>query len=461
MDRPLLYSFLCTLARWVTAVYFRRIETEGLENLPSRGPIILAANHPQSITDALVLAVASPRVVRYVAHSGLFRNPITRAVMESGGAIPIHRPNDVQDARVRNRESFRACVDVLARGGCIGIFPEGTSAHEPRLQPLKTGTVRIALQAEEENDFALGVQIIPVGLGFQSALRFRSRVLVTFGEALRVDTAREDHAADPEGTVQRLTQDLQVRLRHHVVHVERRELEGFVRDVEEVYRGELLEREGLAIEGHSRFAREQSLTREIARAVEDLFEHRPEVIANIRALLDEYHLHLAQLRLPDEIVRDESHGFRGQAVRLASVFVLGLPLAAWGLLWNFVPYKLTGMFARRFTRDLTKIHWWQLACGSVLFLAFYAAWALFAFERFETVGALIFLGSLPPAGLFARWYATVLARRRRHLRWAALRSTRNIVVRRTRELRGAILAAMDEALDHHLERRNATAPQDP
>jgi len=459
MRRPIFYPFLCTLARWTTRVYFRRIEVEGLERLPARGPVILAANHPQSITDAVVLAVATPRLVHYVAHGGLFANPFTRFLMEGGGAIPIHRPRDVQGASGRNRQSFASCVKVLARGGCIGIFPEGISEDEPRLQRLKTGTVRIALQAEEEHDFGLGVSIVPVGLGFQSALSFRSRVLVTFGDPLIVREARSDFASDPESTVRRLTDDLTVRLRHQVVHVEREELEDFVRDVESVYRGELLEREGLEIEGHSRFAREQTVNREIARAAEEFYEHRPEVIADIRALLDGYHRHLEKLRLPDAIVRDEKHGFRAEAIRFAVVLVIGLPIAAWGTIWNWIPYRLTGIVARHLASDRTKIHWWQLASGSVLFLVFYAAWLLFAMERFDTAGTIAFMASLPPAGLFAQWYGTALGRRRAHVRWAALRGSRAVLVRRTLELRRVIIEAMDAALAEHLHRSTRHEPK--
>ena len=88
------------------------------------------------------------------------REPEVPARERARGAPDLDRVR-AEDPGQRNRESFRACIDVLARGGCIGIFPEGTSAHEPRLQPLKTGTVRIALQAEQEHDWKLGVAIVP------------------------------------------------------------------------------------------------------------------------------------------------------------------------------------------------------------------------------------------------------------------------------------------------------------
>ncbi|HKK69730.1 MAG TPA: lysophospholipid acyltransferase family protein [Candidatus Krumholzibacteria bacterium] len=456
MSRPVLYPFLRTLARLIAGVYFRRIEVVGAENVPARGPVILAANHPQSITDAMILGLASRRIVHYVAHSGLFANPVLRFLLESGGAIPVHRSTDVQDARTRNEQTFAACRDVLAHGGCIGIFPEGTSAQERRVQRFKTGTVRIALQTEDHHDFSLGVTIVPVGLSFQSALNFRSRVLVTFGEPIVVRDVADDYRVDPEPTVHALTDRLQERIRHQVVDVRRQELDDLVRQVERVYAGELLAREGLEIPGHSRFERELKLSREIARATDHFYRIRPEVIWNVKELLAEYHRRLDRLRLPDRIVRDEPSSFRGEAVRLAVVFVLGLPVAAWGALWNYIPYKLTGIVARMITRDLTKIHWSQLLVGTVLFVAFYAAWFAFALEHFGTVGQILFMASLPPAGIFTRWYVGSLVRRRRHLRWAYLQSTRRLVVQRVLDLRREIIRAMDAALEEHLAHTGRT-----
>lgn len=455
VHRPFLYPIVRAVARLVAAAYFRRLEIAGRSHVPARGPVILAANHPQSITDALVLGVATDRVVHYVAHSGLFRSRIKRWLLRGGGVIPIHRPHDVQGAAQRNEETFSACRELLERGGCIGIFPEGTSQEERRVQRFKTGTVRIALDAEMHNDFGLGVVIIPVGLSFQSQRHFRSRVLVTFGEPITVAQWREDFLASPENTVRDLTGLLQEHIRHRVVDVQRPQLEKLVRDVERVYKGELLAREGINLPGRGPFERDQVLAREIARASEYFYETRPETLWGISELLDAYHVRLERLRLPDRIVKEESAGFRGLAVRLLVLFALGLPVALWGMLFNFAPYKLTGWAARRMTRDATKIHVAQIAAGTWLFLAFYAVWFWLGTARFGTWGTVGFMLSLPLSGLFAHWYVASLIRRRRHLRWAYLQSTRGLMVQQLRAYRREIIEAMDAALAEYLARPGA------
>jgi glycerol-3-phosphate O-acyltransferase / dihydroxyacetone phosphate acyltransferase len=456
MHRPLLYSLARPLLRLAARAYFRRIEIVGGEHIPPDGPVILAANHPQSITDGLILGIATRRVVHYVAHSGLFENPLLRWSLRHAGVIPIHRPRDVDDAAARNEDSFRACRELLEGGGCLGIFPEGTSRDERRVQDFKTGTLRIAFMTDEANDFELGVSIVPVGLSFQSAARFRSRVLVTFGAPLIAAEHREAYESDPELAVRELTDELQRRVRHKVVDVKREELEEFVRDVEHVYKSELLDREELDVQGDSRYERGQKLSREIARAAEYFYEERPELIWSVSESLREYRRKLDRVNLPDRIVREEGASFRGQATRLAILFALGLPFALWGLLWNYLPYRLTGDIARLLTRDRTKTHGTQMTVGSLLFVVFYATYLWYFWDRRVTWGdggLGGFLLSLPLTGLFARRYLIALGRRRLHLRWAYLQSTRQLLVQKLLALRAEIIGSMDAALEEYLQRQ--------
>jgi len=73
----------------------------------------------------------------------------------------------------------------LKEGGCIGIFPEGGSHDRTDLLPLKAGVSIMALGAMA-NDPNVQVKIVPVGLYYFHAHRFRSRAVVEFGSALDV-----------------------------------------------------------------------------------------------------------------------------------------------------------------------------------------------------------------------------------------------------------------------------------
>ncbi|TFK76477.1 glycerol-3-phosphate O-acyltransferase [Pluteus cervinus] len=86
---------------------------------------------------------------------------------------------------VDQQKMYRNVYRCLKGGGCIGIFPEGGSHDRTDLLPLKAGVSVMALGAMA-NDPNLHVKIVPVGLSYFHAHRFRSRAVVEFGTALDV-----------------------------------------------------------------------------------------------------------------------------------------------------------------------------------------------------------------------------------------------------------------------------------
>lgn len=79
---------------------------------------------------------------------------------------------------------IETCSNLLARGESILIFGEGNHSYQWYLRSLQKGFARIALAAEEKNNWTLDVQIVPVGIQYESHTHFRSRVLVSFGKPI-------------------------------------------------------------------------------------------------------------------------------------------------------------------------------------------------------------------------------------------------------------------------------------
>jgi 1-acyl-sn-glycerol-3-phosphate acyltransferase len=94
-----------------------RMRVEGAEHLPPSGPVILAANH-RSNMDPVLLGAAVKRPVAYMAKVELFVWPLGW-ILRLIGQFPVQRGGI-------DREALRQTSAVLARGGVLGLFPEGT-----------------------------------------------------------------------------------------------------------------------------------------------------------------------------------------------------------------------------------------------------------------------------------------------------------------------------------------------
>jgi glycerol-3-phosphate O-acyltransferase/dihydroxyacetone phosphate acyltransferase len=82
---------------------------------------------------------------------------------------------------------FEKVLDKLADGGACGIFPEGGSHDRTDLLPLKVGVALVAYSALEKD--GLSIPIVPVGLNYFNAHRWRGRAVVEYGQPIFVDPA--------------------------------------------------------------------------------------------------------------------------------------------------------------------------------------------------------------------------------------------------------------------------------
>jgi glycerol-3-phosphate O-acyltransferase/dihydroxyacetone phosphate acyltransferase len=462
MQVPLLYRVSKTIIRTALGVYFRRVEVVGSAHVPPKGPIILAANHPQSITDALVLGVHTKRMVHYLAHSGIFSNSVKSWFLRDLGVIPVYRRADVEDAAAKNVDMFSACERAMADGKAIGIFPEGVSMEERRLQKLKTGAARIALQSEQQNGWTLGVEVIPVGINFESSRGFRSQVLMSFGEPIVAGHYRRAYESDPIEAVTQLTTVLEESIRRLVVDVDRAEFAEIVLDVERMYKGDLLARAGVSIPGESKFQKEQWVAREIPRALDYLYDKNPVVVWRLAKLLREYRRKLDRFRLQDDVFQEEKkRTVPGEAARFTFFGALGLPLAVWGTFWNVIPYKVTGWVARRVTQTETQFHLYQLSFGAVFYLLYYVPLLLGAYRILGLAGSIAFAATLPPTGFYVRAYGLRMGHRWRRLRLAWLQLAHGLSIERLRQLRQRLIDEMDTALDSYMAARSGAPDEAP
>jgi len=324
------------------------------------------------------------------------------------------------------------------------------SSEERKVQKLKTGAARIALHAEGRNRFSLGVIIIPVGINFESRTGFRSRVLVSFGAPIVVSDFRDEFDGDEVEAVHSLTRQIEERIRERVVNISRTEFTEFVASIERVYKGEVLARSDLDVEGNSPFKKSQAVSQEIPRALDYFLERDPDVVWSIRAHLADYMAQLAAFRVTDDQVRAEPAGVLGAMTRYTILGLVGLPITIWGIFWNYAPYRIPGILASRKQSDLTQTHMNQILLGIPVYLVYYITLFAVAYSILGLTWAGIFSATLLPAGLFARWHSRRNTRRGQVLHLAYLRATHGMQLRQLQRFRRQVIAEMDGALASYM-----------
>ena len=181
--RRVLAEGIAGFARLAGHVFFRAVGLTGIDEVPRGAPLVFVANHNNSVVDSLLLLALPGVRPRMLAKSTLFSHPVMGPLLFLAGALPVYRRRDQGADVKRNSETFSRCHEILATGGSIALFPEGSSHSLGRQLPLKTGAARIVLEAEARQG-PLGVRVVPVGLRYDAKERFRSRVSVHVGRPI-------------------------------------------------------------------------------------------------------------------------------------------------------------------------------------------------------------------------------------------------------------------------------------
>ncbi len=296
----MLYRVSRWLLRLALGFYFSRIERFHRERVPRTGPLLFTSNHPNSVTDAFVIGTSVPRKVNFVATVQLFRIAPLRWLLTQCGVIPINRVKDDPRAMRTVLDTFEACFSVLERGEAVGIFPEGITHDDPQLKTVKTGAARMALELEHRHAGELGLQIVPVGLTFSAKDRYRSEVLVHFGEPIRVADYLTGYPEKKHDCIHRLTAEIEHRMTTLILHLPRLERARVVEAVKRLYLDRLRVGNRVIHEPVPPKTGELLLTQAIASAVEFTYDHHPEHASAFVRKLDRYERWLKRLNLTDE-----------------------------------------------------------------------------------------------------------------------------------------------------------------
>jgi 1-acyl-sn-glycerol-3-phosphate acyltransferase len=343
-------------------LYYPTLTVAGLDRVRAgRGPVIFAPNHPNALLDPIVLRLALGEPVAFLAKSTLFATALGRFVLGAFDALPVWRQRDEESgdgARGdKNEATFARCRALLGRSGALALFPEGTSHSDPKLKPLRTGAARIALSAEAERAFELGLRIVPVGLFYEAKTTFRSRAHVVFGAPIEVARFRAAYGADERAAAHELTAAIRAAMDEVVLQADTAELLAGATRI-----ARALDPAAATLPVQQATAKQLLAGYRTAEAVAP--ERLARVVARCRAWLEG----MALLGVDDPWALELAPP-RKRAIALTFLaLVVTAPLALAGAVAGWIPYRLAGRVAARVTQEEDVLGTTKLLGGALFLL---------------------------------------------------------------------------------------------
>ena len=196
--------------------YTKRILVSGKKNIPKKGAILFCVNHPDGLIDPLIVTINTSRNDHYLVRAASFKKPLIKKILESLNLMPIYRIRDGANQLGKNKEIFESCSNLFKMSESLMIFPEGSHNRKRTVRPLSKGFTRIVFGALEENP-ELKIKIIPVGLTYQNASFYPTKVTLNFGKPIAAE--KFYNTDEPISSVNNLKNEVRNQLKKLSVHI--------------------------------------------------------------------------------------------------------------------------------------------------------------------------------------------------------------------------------------------------
>jgi len=435
------YELLYLTADLFHRLYYRRFKVINRQKIPKNSPVIFAVNHQNALMDALAVLFAVYGQKVFMARADIFRKKWTARLLYFLKILPVYRIRDGFHSVDQNKEIFKEVISVLEHKRPFCILPEGNHLGEKRLRPLQKGAARMALLAEEANDFKLDLFIVPVGLDYSNYFSAGSDLLVIFGDPIAVASYHEQYIENPLLAISQLRDDLAGGLRKIMIDINRCEHYNTIYSAVEMYGPIELRRQNLRNTLVNSFRVKKQLS-------VDLLNHLGKNVTafiTLQPVVDSYHKKIIENGIKDWLVARKS-------INPASFFIesfitlLLLPVHLYGMILNYLPYGLPIYLARNI-KDRHFLSSIRFVTGMLFFIAWYLILIIASFFFFDNIILnVIFIISLPLTGLFSFYYYRHLLKLRGKFRWIMLRKRSRAVYDGLIKMRNDIILKIEEML---------------
>jgi len=401
----MIYHSLKQVIRASLFFFFKRILVSGRQHIPDKGPLIIVANHPNTLMDPLLIAAITGQRIGFVANAGIFLNKTITKIFNYFHVIPIYRKKDILPGeKPDNRKAFVKCHEYLDQRGSLLIFPEGTSYYELKLREIKTGTARIALSYEDLKNFKGNLKIIPIALDYSDSIQFRSVVSVTICKAIEVEAYQMAYETNEFDTVGQLTEDIRKEFAEIVPQTSGKEQEEFLVNAHHFYTTFYSPKESL----RKNPKQSLELRTQVSKALQLLKTKNLDLYLDTQSKLIRFFKIMKEEKIDPALISAKIINKYSMPVIVIQflAFLLLFPFYLLGMFFNYIPYILPAKIFKAMKLDIEYRAPVQMILGLVCFPIYYGL-IIYVFRKFinDTLWqSLILIVIMPLMGYVSMFY---------------------------------------------------------
>lgn len=383
-------------AFWLT---HKHVIITGRKNLPYGQPVIFAPNHQNALMDPLALVCTNRFQTVWLARADIFKAKAFRRILRFMKLWPVYRIRDGKDNLSNNEQIFSFVINLLRNKQSVALFPEAAHSGRRQMLPHKKAIPRIALEAEEKNNFSLGLQIVPVGIYYDNYWLFNRTLIVQYGKPIQVGKYRKEFMDNPSKGMLSLRDEVHDEIVPLVLEIGSKK---FYTQYEDFRR--------LAGDSYAQshqFSKRKALQnflsdRELIRKIENLEQEDQVTFNHLLEKQFQYFETLSSLNLSDgEVEIAGETRFPTFFYRFLGT-VLSLPVFIFGFLFSALPFYIPRIILKRKVTDRTFLSTFNFVAGLIIFPIFYLIEAGLFYHFSENFWLSVFLFfSFPFAGKIA------------------------------------------------------------
>lgn len=427
-----LFFILQPYTAFMLRLYYRQFKVKGFEKIPKNKPVILAPNHQNAFMDAIVFlpSFGARRQLSYLVRASIFGTKAGDAFLYRINMLPVYRQIDGVENLGKNDAIFENCIYLMENKRVLTLFPEGTHHIKKQMLPLKKGVTRIALAAEERNNFNLGIVIFPAGIYYTRLSDFGGNVFITFGEPIHLSAYTEQYKENPNKVHNLIKSRLEKELSSLMIDIRNTHYYDCIELCREIAGNE---------EGINKVEADFILSKKIISKIEKFAESDPDKAVILKSASERYSEKLKTLNLRDKLF---SASYKSTGIFEIVLFILIMPIGLYGWLNNYIAFTLPYLIAEKQIKDPGFKSSIKSAASMFMFPILYLIQSIIVcIFVTEWWMAMIYFVSLPLTFYPGLWWRRKLKRFSAEMRFR--KNQNNSVLKEAIELRKEIITILN------------------